>query len=173
MIENFSYIRTRSFLARPEPPSDFVPIPIPVFRPAVRTGGHEPASLEFAILQELAEIKRDVRALHYQSAMQNNSVVSLERALVMLGCKRSKVFKLLSQGRLERAPKVGRSVMITVASIEALLADGTPRKGGTLSNRLQQEPASNSLKAGCVTRGKKAAEAEQDPGTAIRRLSIV
>ncbi|MBZ4423036.1 hypothetical protein [Myxococcus sp. RHSTA-1-4] len=170
MFENLSYIRANSLLARTEPPSDFIPIPIPVFRPAETVEDHEPAPLECAILQELAEIKREVCALRAQSATLNASAVPLERAETMLGCKRAQIFNLLAQGRLKRAPKVGRSVMITVASIEALLAEGVPRKGNT---QLTKPRASlGSKKRGAQTRSCEGIKVLNALECAIREIAI-
>lgn len=172
MIENFSYIRTGSLLARPEPPSDLIPIPIPVFRPAVSVADRGPAPVECAILQELAGIKREVRALRAQSATPNVSAVPLERAEVMLGCKRAQVFKLLALGRLERAPKVGRSAMITVASIEALLAVGAQQKVGTRSRRIGQRPESINSKTRTDKCKTNACMPQRDAGALIRKITI-
>lgn len=179
MFENFSFSRRCSLLAQPEPLSELVPIPIPVFRPAVPIEDHEPAQVEVAILQELVEIKREVRALRAQSAMQNASAVPQDRASAMLGCKRSHVFKLLAQGRLERAPKVGRSVMITVASIEALLAEGVSRKSNTRSRCNQvraygaeQRLEPSSTKVLTRERKKNTGSKVQDPGGSIRQIRL-
>ncbi|WAM23477.1 helix-turn-helix domain-containing protein [Myxococcus sp. NMCA1] len=170
MFENFSVSRRCSLLAQPEPPFELAPIPIPVFRPAVPTEDHGPAPVEVAILQELAEIKREVRALRAQSSTQNASAVSQARASEMLGCKRSQVFNLLAQGRLERAPKVGRSVMITVASIEALLAEGTPRKD---NSRLTKTRASLvSKKRGTQTRNCEGSKSMHALESAIREIAV-
>jgi hypothetical protein len=131
MIETFRYIPSGSCLARPEPPRDL--IPMPVFASAGPVVDDEPEPVQAAILQVLNRIEREIRALRAQEVSQNALAVPLESAMAMIGCKRSQVFKLLEQGRLERAPKVGRTVMITVASIEALLAKGALPKGGTRS----------------------------------------
>ncbi|WP_147446474.1 helix-turn-helix domain-containing protein [Corallococcus sp. CA047B] len=170
MTENFSYIRTGSLLARPEPPSDLIPIPF--FRPAVSFEDREPAPVDCAILQELAEIKREVRALRVQSATQNASAVSLERAAEMLGCKRSQVFKLVAQGRLERAPKVGRSTMILVASIKAMLAEEDPRKGHRSCRPHRRRPASANTRTPMHKSGRQTSQAVRDPGAKIRKLDI-
>lgn len=174
MIENLSYISTRgSLLARPEPPSDFVPIPMPVFRPVVPVmddgNGGEP--VDSAILQVLVEILRAVRALHAQEGTQNASAVPLERAEAMLGCKRAQIFNLLAQGRLERAPKVGRSAMITVASIEALLAEGVPRKGNTRAcNKSRRTRATRATPA--TPEAPVPAPEARELGAAILKLPI-
>ncbi|RKH08465.1 DNA-binding protein [Corallococcus sp. CA047B] len=131
MIENFNYSRTGSLLAQPELPSDL--IPIPVFCPAKSIEIDGAAPVGAAILHVLTRIENEVRALRAQSATQNASAVPFEGAMAMLGCKRSQVFKLLDERRLERAPKIGRTIMITVASIEALLAEGIPPKVGQRS----------------------------------------
>ncbi|WP_147447153.1 hypothetical protein [Corallococcus sp. CA054B] len=171
MSESLSYIRTSSLLARPEPPSNFIPIPIPVFHSAVPVDDHEPSQVECAILQELAEIKREVRALRIPSASQNTSSVTLERASAMLGCKRSQVFNLLAQGRLERAPKVGRSAMIMVASIEALLAEGVPRKGNTRVRSKSRRPRAAKATHAAPEAPAPAPEV-RDLGAAILKLPI-
>ncbi|QQR42262.1 hypothetical protein JKA73_24445 [Myxococcus xanthus] len=168
MIENLSYIRTSPLLARPEPPSGL--IPIPVFRPAVSVveDGDEPEPVESAILKVLVDILRAVRALHAREGTQNVSAVPLERAEAMLGCKRSQVFNLLEQGRLERAPKVGRSVMITVASIEALLAENVPRKGNARARSKSRR--SRAIKAAPVAAAP--APDARELGAAILKLPI-
>lgn len=172
MRENFSYIRTGSLLARPEPPSDLIPIPIPVFRPPVSVEDREPAPVECAILQELAEIKREVRALRAQSATKNVSAVPLERAEAMLGCKRAQIFKLLALGQLERATKMGRSAMITVASIEALLAEGVSRQGGIRPCKRKPQFTAARKKALRNKCKNTLNQASQDPGASIRKIDI-
>jgi hypothetical protein len=169
MIETFNYIRTSCLLARPEPPSDL--IPIPASRPAVSVVGDGPEPVESAILQVLVEILRAVQALHAREVTQNASAVTLERASAMLGCKRSQIFMLLEQGRLERAPKVGRSAMITVASIEALLAEGVPRKGNTRAR--SKSGRTRALKAAPVAPEAPVPAPEvRELGAAILKLPI-
>lgn len=170
MIETFSYIRTCSLLVRPGPPAD--PIPIPVFRHAVSGTDDEPEAVDVAILQELAEIKREIQALRARDATQNASAVPLESAMAMLGCKRSQVFKLLEHHRLERAPKVGRTVMITVASIKTLLKEDAQQKGGARSQRSNHQPESVSTNARDRKRNRNTDRASQDPGVTIRRIAI-
>ena len=169
MIENFSYIRTSSLLARPEPPSDL--IPIPAFRPAVSLMGDGPEPVESAILQVLVEILRAVRALHARKVIQNTWAVTLERASAMLGCKRSQVFSLLTQGRLERAPKVGRSAMITVASIEALLAEGVPRRGNSRARSKSRRTRATKATSTSPVAAAQAPET-RELGAAILKLPI-
>lgn len=48
-------------------------------------------------------------------------VISVERAAEMLGCKRRRVFQLLADGTLERAPRYGRELRIYTASVERAL----------------------------------------------------
>ncbi|RKI38440.1 hypothetical protein D7Y27_23725 [Corallococcus sp. AB004] len=128
--------------------------------------------MECAILQELAEIKREVRALRAQSATQIATAVPLEQAASMLGCKRAQVFKLLKQSRLERAPKVGRTVLVTMASIRALIGEGAPRKRGMQSRRSDQQPKLVCTQARTRQCEKSTKDAERDPGSAIRQLSV-
>jgi excisionase family DNA binding protein len=49
---------------------------------------------------------------------------SVDEAGRRLGCKRTMVFKLLKEGRLVAAPKLGRKRMVLVASVDALLEAG-------------------------------------------------
>ncbi len=50
------------------------------------------------------------------------ATMSIEQVCERLGCKRSKVFGLLADSLLERAPRFGRSLRIYTASVERLLA---------------------------------------------------
>ncbi|RUO93606.1 hypothetical protein D7Y11_08665 [Corallococcus sp. AB018] len=133
--------------------------------------GYRGELVESAILQVLVEILRAVRALHAREGTQNALAVTLERASAMLGCKRSQVFKLLEQGRLERAPKVGRSAMITVASIEALLADGVPRKGNTRSSSRSRRTTATKVTPSAPVAPDSAPET-RELGAAILKLPI-
>lgn len=92
--------------------------------------------------------------------------------MAMLGCKRSKIFDLLRQGLLRRAQKVGRSVMITVESIEALLAEGLPHKDGKRSRRPEHLLRSTNTRGRIREREKGSTGAKQDPGSAIRKLTL-
>jgi len=49
-------------------------------------------------------------------------VLSVEAVGEILGCKRRRVFQLLANGTLERAPRFGRSLRIYRASVERALA---------------------------------------------------
>ncbi len=56
-------------------------------------------------------------------------VVSVEEAGRILGCKRSRVFELLSDGVLERAPRYGRALRIYRDSVDrALMPASNGRK---------------------------------------------
>ena len=55
-------------------------------------------------------------------------VLSVEEAGQILGCGRRKVFELLRDGILERAPRYGRALRIYRASVEAALRPPEPRK---------------------------------------------
>lgn len=48
-------------------------------------------------------------------------VLSIEQTCELLGCKRRRVFQLLSDGTLERAPRYGRSLRIYRVSVERAL----------------------------------------------------
>ncbi len=49
-------------------------------------------------------------------------VLSVEEACNLIGCKRAQLFRLLSQGLIERAPRHGRALRIYRDSVERLLA---------------------------------------------------
>jgi excisionase family DNA binding protein len=48
-------------------------------------------------------------------------VLSVMQAAEMLGCKRSRVFQLLADGTLERAPRYGREIRIYEESVKRAL----------------------------------------------------
>jgi predicted DNA-binding transcriptional regulator AlpA len=79
---------------------------------------------EIALLLELREEVRHLRAavadLKRQLAAPDPIAISVEEAATRLGCGRTQVFKYLKEGRLRRARKLSRRVMVTVESIEAL-----------------------------------------------------
>jgi excisionase family DNA binding protein len=52
-------------------------------------------------------------------------VISVDEACKMLGCKRRRLFQLLADGTLERAPRYGREIRIYVDSVERALARPT------------------------------------------------
>lgn len=60
-------------------------------------------------------------------------VLSIEQVCEALGCKRWTVFKLLREGRLERAPRYGKQIRIYRDSVEAALA--RPPKPGRKPRR--------------------------------------
>lgn len=55
-------------------------------------------------------------------------VVSVEQAGEILGCKRSKIFELLAEGKLQRAPRIGRSLRIFRDSVDQLLRPAPKRR---------------------------------------------
>lgn len=48
-------------------------------------------------------------------------VMSPEEVMTVLGCKRAQLFKLLAQGKLERAPRCGRELRIYTESVTRAL----------------------------------------------------
>lgn len=70
-------------------------------------------------------------------------VYSLEQTMQIMGCKRSKVFELLSNGTLERAPRFGREVRIYKDSVERALARPAPDKAR--GKRTRRQPVDFSL----------------------------
>jgi excisionase family DNA binding protein len=56
-------------------------------------------------------------------------VVSVEEAGARLGCGRNQIFKLLRQGILDRAPRLGRKVMILAATLQRALEAPASKAG--------------------------------------------
>src|SRR5262249_2898813 len=67
---------------------------------------------------ELKELRQEASRL--RGAAPASRTIHVETAAQMLGCSSRQVFRLLKQGRLKRAPKVGRAVMVTLVSVEEL-----------------------------------------------------
>lgn len=70
---------------------------------------------------ELAALTAQVADLTSTPA-PGQQAVSVEQAARLLGCGRSTVFVHLRRGKLRRAKRIGRRVMVTVESINALLS---------------------------------------------------
>lgn len=54
--------------------------------------------------------------------------LSIPQVCEILGCKRSRVFELLAEGVLERAPRFGRNLRIYADSVELAQARPEPKK---------------------------------------------
>jgi hypothetical protein len=97
--------------------------------PDVSPSVEAPPELLWAIYEELRELRESMRGLetrlHHQKPAQAMRAVSVEVAQALLGCGRSQLFALLKSGALRRAPKVGKAVMITTASLEAFQERGS------------------------------------------------
>ena len=74
--------------------------------------------------QAITRLTQEVRELRGQATMEGATAVPVETAAMLLGCGRSRVFELLTEGRLRRGKRTGRHCMVTRQSIEALLAAG-------------------------------------------------
>lgn len=83
---------------------------------------------QMSALPEIEALRRDIAAMHADIRARRplGSVMSLEDVCQLLGCKRSRVFELLRAGKLERAPRMGRLLRITAASVERLLLTPAP-----------------------------------------------
>lgn len=66
-------------------------------------------------------------------------VVSVDRAAEILGCSRRRVFELLADGVLERAPRLGRRLRIYTESVLRAVARPEPRT--RKRRRLKQDEA--------------------------------
>jgi excisionase family DNA binding protein len=49
--------------------------------------------------------------------VQDGPTITIERAAELLHCSRSRVFELLADGRIQRAPKFGKRTTIVTASV--------------------------------------------------------
>ena len=84
-----------------------------------------------AIIAELAAEVRQLRAevAALRTAPQAGATaLTVEAAAQRLGCGRSRVFELLAEGKLQPAAKHGRKRMVTLESVDQLLATGVPPK---------------------------------------------
>ncbi len=88
----------------------------------------EPPGWLRALYEEIRGLRQSVHGLESRlsSALPAAAVpsVSVEAAQALLGCGRSRLFELLKSGALHRAPKVGRSVRVTTASLAAFQDSG-------------------------------------------------
>ncbi len=65
-------------------------------------------------------------------------VVTIERAAELLLCKRTRVFELLAEGRLKRAPKLGKKATVRLDSVLSCLDVDKERE--TAPHRKRQTP---------------------------------
>jgi len=111
-------------------------------QPPATNDGAESALLR-AIHQELRLLRESVGAIHARftqgAPMQSARAVTVDAAQALLGCGRSHIFALLKAGALSRAPKVGKTAMVTLESIEALQA----RFSREPAPKLKRQPARN------------------------------
>ena len=102
---------------------------LPLVSPGVSPPVEPEPELLRAIYKELRELSESIRGLearlNKQTPAQATRAVSVEVAQALLGCGRSQLFALLKSGALSRAPKVGKAVMITLASLEAFQERGS------------------------------------------------
>lgn len=78
---------------------------------------------EKTILRLLRQI--DARLAKLEARVDTDRLaVPIEDAQRLLGCGRTQIYMLLRQGRLQRTPKIGRKVMVTMDSITRLLEGG-------------------------------------------------
>jgi excisionase family DNA binding protein len=61
-------------------------------------------------------------------------VMSVEEVADALGCKRRKVFELLADGTLERAPRYGREIRIYTETVRKALLPRTEKKRRQVSS---------------------------------------
>jgi len=114
----------------------------PPQQPPAPDDGAESALLR-SIHEELRLLREAVGALHARftqgAPMQAARAVTVDAAQALLGCGRSQVFALLKAGALSRAPKVGKTAMVTRESIEAL----QERFSREPAPKLMRQPARN------------------------------
>ena len=81
---------------------------------------HEEIALLRDLHKEVRQLRTAVAELNVQIANPTPTAVPVEEAAARLGCGRTQIFKFLKDGQLQRAKKLGRRVMVTMDSIEAL-----------------------------------------------------
>lgn len=70
--------------------------------------------------------------------MTESPVVTIDQAMELLHCSRSRVFELLQEGRLVRAPKVGRATVIFRDSVLAIFDFDPASKGPAKRTRTKR-----------------------------------
>ncbi len=99
----------------------------------------------------LREIRSDLRRLKSATIQPGALAVTTEQAMARLGCSRSRIFELLKEGRLTRAERVGKLTMITLASIDRLIAGIEPTSPGSSKMRGEKRRgAGGDLEAGIL-----------------------
>lgn len=66
--------------------------------------------------------------------------LTVEQVGLILGCRRRRVFQLLAEGILERAPRYGRALRILTTSVERALRPPEPKKRGARRAALSEAP---------------------------------
>lgn len=98
--------------------------PGPIAGATSTTAPPTPGSVDTTAL--LLELRDEVRELRAQVASLTNAApnavaVTVIEAARRLGCGRTQVFALLRRGKLARAPRVGRTVMVLASSVDRFL----------------------------------------------------
>ena len=83
-----------------------------------------------AACRALQDVAQELRGFFAQSN-PSAAAVTIDEATRLLCCGPTKVYELLKQRALRRAPRVGRKVLVTRASIDAMLAGRAPRRAPT------------------------------------------
>lgn len=100
---------------------------------AREAGGAAPARASSAellvLLRRIADGIDELRHLARSAAVSSSTAktaVTVAEAAHLLGCSRTRVFGLLRKGTLKRAPRSGRSTLVTQESIQTALATPEP-----------------------------------------------
>jgi len=104
------------------------------------TDAPEIANLIGQVLQEVRDLRREVMAVHADLVELRNRqgsapALTIHEASKMLNCGRAQVFRLISEKRLDLAPKFGRKRTVTTASVLALIEPPEPEKKQKRSSR--------------------------------------
>ncbi len=82
-----------------------------------------------AVLRRIADGIDELTKLARSAATSSSTAktaVTVAEAAELLGCSRTRVFGLLRKGTLKRAPRSGRSTLVTQDSVQAALASPAP-----------------------------------------------
>lgn len=79
------------------------------------------AEERFDLACQFEALRRELVAQRPSTRSNAGTALSVEEVCAWLGCKERQVFNLLKSGDLERAPRLGRSLRVTRASVERVM----------------------------------------------------
>jgi hypothetical protein len=135
--------------------------------------------MQYTVMEHI--VQRVVERVWVRSMLGDAIGVPIEIATEVLRCKESKIYELLGDGSLRRAPKHGKETQIELASIKELLEAAPPgrkgkRKKGSGGGGGWSNGSGVGLPVGVTSRDtpppSNAEHPSRAPGEEIRKLSI-